>query len=75
MGFINAKQQLFNCNDTSNAQHEIRHDIDLKSLPYSGAVSVVDVKAAVVAANDNDYECNRHHQMKSIDAHIIYVTR
>jgi hypothetical protein len=75
MGFKNAKQQLLNCIDAGNVQHEIRHDIDVKNLLYSGAVSMADVKAAVLAANGNDYECSPHHQMKSIDVHIIKVPR
>jgi len=75
MGFKNAKQQLLSCIDTGNVQHEIRHDIDVKNLLYSGGVSMADVKVAVIGADGNDYACSPHHQINTIDVHVIKIRR
>ncbi len=52
-------------------QHEARDQIDVKNLLQAGVVSAVEVEAIIRRCNGTEHRRSSHHQVKSVDVHVI----
>lgn len=52
-------------------QHESRDQIDVKNLLQAGVVSAAEVEAIIRRCSGAEHQCSPHHQVKSVDVHVI----
>lgn len=70
-GFCAAKQAVIAALQTGLFQHEARRQIDVKNLLQAGAVSAAEVEAIIRRSHGSEHQCSPHHQVPSVDVHVI----
>lgn len=71
MGFNDVKRQVIAALMAGTYLHEARDDIPVKNLLATHAVAVDDIIAVLKQCRGQDHESSPHHQMPSIDVHVI----
>jgi len=71
MGFKDAKRQVIAALLAGAYQHEARDDIDVKNLLATNAVAAEDIIAVLKQSRGQDHESSAHHQVPSIEVHVV----
>jgi hypothetical protein len=71
MGFTQVKKKVVSCLLNGAYDHEARRDVDVKNLFQCGQLSQDYVIELIKRTSGNDYEQRPHHQVHSVDIHIL----
>ncbi|MFT4927083.1 MAG: hypothetical protein ACI8WB_003189, partial [Phenylobacterium sp.] len=71
MGFNQIKRKAIKCLEEGAYIHEARQDIDVKNLFQCEQLSEETVIELIKKTSGNDYETRPHHQVASVDVHIL----
>ena len=70
-GFKEAKQAVIAALRSGLFQHEARGRIDEKNVLPAGVVSASEVEAIIRRSRGSEHQCSPHHQVPSVDVHVI----
>ena len=70
-GFKEAKQAVIAALRSGLFQYEARGRIDEKNVLQAGVVSASEVEAIIRRSSGSEHQCSPHHQVPSVDVHVI----
>ncbi len=70
-GFKEAKRAVIAALRSGTFQHEARDQIDVKNFLQAGVVSAAEVEAIIRRSSGIEHKCSPHHQVQSVDVHVI----
>ena len=70
-GFKAVKKKVLKALTEGNFQHHVRSFIEEKNLLSTGEVTVSLLIDIIKKADGTCYECSPHHQISTIDCHLI----
>lgn len=69
--FTEVKRAVIAALRAGTFQHQSRGQIEVKNLLQTGVVSAAEVETIIRRCSGTEHQCSPHHQVKSIDVHVI----
>ena len=71
IGFKEAKRRVIKSIIDGSIEHEMRSNIDVKNLLYSGEVTMDEIKKLISRSRGDNYESKKHHFQDDLEIHIL----